>query len=245
MNGCPLYGEDSRWAVNIPKGEEKEKFQTWGQIERRISRGGLDEQQEAELWDSLFLDEDQIAEMLTHVQRTARYDFIYPTFVYTAYTGARRGEIRRSLIDDFDFEAGQIKIRESKRRKNMAQTFRFVPLHPKLREVMEEWFRNHPGGLHTITLPLKMPRRKPRTSFREMTADEAHHHFKQPLRNSKWKVVRGFHVLRHSFGSNLARSGRVPRDVIANWMGHTTEEMMALYQHLFPQDGPDQIRVLK
>ena len=28
----------------------------------------------------------------------------------------------------------------------------------------------------------------------------------------------------------------VPMNVIAKWMGHTTEEMMQLYQHLFPQD---------
>ncbi len=25
-------------------------------------------------------------------------------------------------------------------------------------------------------------------------------------------------------------------NVIAKWMGHTTDEMMRLYQHLFPQD---------
>jgi len=78
-----------------------------------------------------------------------------------------------------------------------------------------------------------------------MTPHEAHHHFKHTLRESKWSVVRGFHVLRHSFGSNLARSGKVPRDTIGKWMGHTTEEMKDLYQHLFPQDGQSQIGVLK
>jgi integrase len=72
-----------------------------------------------------------------------------------------------------------------------------------------------------------------------------HHHFKFTLQDSKWDVVRGFHALRHSFASNLARSGKVPRDTIAKWMGHTTEEMKDLYQHLFPQDGQSQINVLK
>jgi hypothetical protein len=37
----------------------------------------------------------------------------------------------------------------------------------------------------------------------------------------------------------------VPRDTIAKWMGHTTEEMKDHYQHLFPQDGQSQIEVLK
>ena len=51
-------------------------------------------------------------------------------------------------------------------------------------------------------------------------------------------------MLRHSFGSNLVRSGQVSSDVVAKWMGHTTEEMKELYQHLFPQDGVEQINVL-
>jgi integrase len=166
-------------------------------------------------------------------------------FVFTAYTGARRGEIRRSQIEDFDFDAGQVKLRERKRKKEMAESVRFVPLHPKLVKVMRDWFANHPGSSHTITKPLKMPGRKEEMDFSEMTAHESHHHFKFTLEESKWDVVQGFHVLRHSFGSNLARTGKVPRDTIAKWMGHTTEEMKDLYQHLFPQDGQSQIGVLK
>ena len=118
-------------------------------------------------------------------------------------------------------------------------------MHPNLRRVMLDWFDHHPGGQYTITAPLKMRGRKPRKAPRQTTVSQADCHFDKTLEGSKWEVVRGFHVLRHSFGSNLARSGRVPRDVIATWMGHTTEEMIKLYQHLFPQDGPEQISVLK
>ena len=242
---CPLYDAGRRWAVTLPKPAEKEKFQTWEQVRRRIARRGLSPQQEKELWDSLFLDEDQIGELLKYVEEHASYPFIHPMFVFAAYTGARRGEIRRSHIDDFDFESGQVKVRERKRRKDMAESFRFVPLHPKLAEVMQEWFKAHPGGTYTITGPLRMRGRKEKAGFLEMTPHEAQHHFKHTLRESKWKVLRGFHVLRHSFASNLARSGKVPRDTIAKWMGHTTEEMKDLYRHLFPQDGQSQINVLK
>jgi integrase len=242
---CPLYDEGRRWAVTLPKPMEKEKFQTWEQIKRRIARGGSTPQKKKELWDSLFLDEYQIAELLKHVKEHASYPFIYPMFVFAAYTGARRGEIRRSHIDDFDFESGQVTLRERKRKKEMAESVRFVPLHPKLAEVIREWFKIHPGGSYTIAGPLRMRGRKEKTEFVEMTPDEANHHFKFTLEDSKWKVLRGFHVLRHSFGSNLARSGKVPRDTIAKWMGHTTEEMKDHYQHLFPQDGQSQINVLK
>ena len=242
---CPIYDETHRWAVVLPKPKEREKFQTWAQIKRRIVRGGLTRQQKKDLWDSLFLDDEQVKALLKHVKEHARHQFVYPMFVFAAYTGARRGEIRRSHVEDIDFEAGQVKIRERKRRKDLAESFRFVPLHSKLAEVMQEWFAVHPGGPYTIAAPLEMPGRKTLATFMEMTPHSAHHHFKSTLAGSKWKVLRGFHVLRHSFGSNLARSGKVPRDTIAKWMGHTTEQMKDLYQHLFPQDGQSQIEVLK
>ena len=77
-----------------------------------------------------------------------------------------------------------------------------------------------------------------------LTPKQAHYYFEAALRGSKWSVVRGFHVLRHSFGSNLIRSGTVSSDVAAKWMGHTTMEMREFYQHVFPQDGVEQISVL-
>jgi integrase len=237
-NPCPLYDESGKMAVEVAKSAEREKFQTWAQIERRIKRGGVDDKQKAELWASLFLDNDQVIELLKHVKENARHPFIYPMYVFAAYTGARRSEIVRSQIDDFDFEHGTIRIRETKRRKSKSASFRFVDLHPTLAGVMKEWFGVHPGG------PFTSAAKDEAGEFVEVNPDEATHHFKQPLLRSKWKVVRGFHVLRHSFGSNLARAG-VARDRIADWMGHTTEEMKDLYQHLFPQDGASQIAALK
>jgi integrase len=242
---CPLYNEARKWAVRISKPEEKERFQTWSQIEQKLARGGMLPREEKELWGSLFLDETQVVELLKFAEEKARHPFVHPMFAFAAYTGARRGEIRRSQIDDFRFAEGHVMIRERKRRKDMAQTFRFVPLHSKLAKVMKAWFAVHPGGPFTITAPLCMAKRRPRATFSMMTPYEMHHHFKQTLAMSKWKVIKGFHVLRHSFGSNLARSGKVPRDTIAKWMGHSTEEMKDLYQHLFPQDGQSQIESLK
>ena len=221
---CPLYDGRHRWAVKIPKPTENEKFQTWSQIERRG---------DPELWKYLFLDETQVAELLSHVKKKARHDFIYPMFVFTAYTGARRSEVVRSEIKDFDFESGQVRIRERKRRRSKAMTFRMVPIHNRLRDVMKAWFAQHPGGDCTLS-----------NAGKQLTTDSGSYHFSKTLEKSRWDVVKGFHVLRHSFGSNLARSGKVGRDTIAAWMGHTTEEMMTLYQHLFPQDWSDQINAL-
>lgn len=234
---CPIKDpiHPRKWAVKIPKAEQSQIFMTWEEIERRIARGGLAANGEKELWKFLYLDETQVAELLEHVKKTALHPFVYPMFAIAAYTGARRPEICRSVIDDFKFNEGVVLIRERKRQKSMAGTIREVPMRPKLRAIMQEWFKAHPGGQATIAPPLKMPRRKSREQTGALTREEAHHHFKETLAGSKWEVVRGFHVLRHSFGAISTRA-TIPMNVIAKWMGHTTDEMMKLYQHLFPQD---------
>jgi len=242
---CPLLDEGHRWKIQFEKKNARDKFKTWDQVERQINRNGLTDDQVQELWEGLYLDQSQVLELLSHVETQAAHSFIHPMFVFAAYTGARRSEILRSEIEDFDFEDDQITLRERKRRKDRQGSTRLVPLHPKLRNVMEMWFANHPGGTFTIAPPKNMPRRRKAlapTSY--LTPSQADHHFDVTLRDSKWSVIKGFHVLRHSFGSNLIRSGDVSSDVVANWMGHSTMEMRELYQHLFPQDGVEQIKVL-
>jgi hypothetical protein len=49
----------------------------------------------------------------------------------------------------------------------------------------------------------------------------------------KWSVVKGYHVFRHSFASNLAAAG-VDQRTIDGLMGHGTETMARRYRHLFP-----------
>lgn len=234
---CPIKDPNHarKWAVKIPKSEQLQKFMTWEEIERRIARGGLPANGEKELWKFLYLDETQVAELLEHVKKTALHPFIHPMFAIAAYTGARRSEIVRSVIDDFKFKEGIVVIREKKRQKALAGTIREVPMRPQLKEIMQEWFTIHPGGQATIVAPLKMPRRKTRLKSEALTREEAYHHFRETLSNDRWKTVRGFHVLRHSFGAICTRAG-IPMNVIAKWMGHTTDEMMKLYQHLFPED---------
>lgn len=242
---CPLLDEGNRWKIQFEKKNARDKFKTWDQVERQINRNGLTDDQVQELWAGLYLDQSQVLKLLSHVETQAAHSFIHPMFVFAAYTGARKSEILRSEIEDFDFEDNQVTLRERKRRKDRQGSTRLVPLHPKLRNVMKMWFANHPGGTLTIAPPKNMPRRrKALASTSYLTPGQAGHHFNATLKGSKWSVIKGFHVLRHSFGSNLIRSGDVSSDVVANWMGHSTMEMRELYQHLFPQDGVEQIKVL-
>ena len=69
-----------------------------------------------------------------------------------------------------------------------------------------------------------------------LTASQAQHHFRRAVANSKWQVLKGWHLLRHSFCSNCARRG-VPDTIIDAWMGHRGDEQIKKrYRHLFPSD---------
>ena len=101
---------------------------------------------------------------------------------------------------------------------------------------MQDWFAKHPGGQHTICEPVKIIRGKTREVGVPLTRKEAHDHFKRTLAGSKWAKIRGFHVFRHSFASNLAAAG-VDQRIIDEWMGHQTEEMRKRYRHLLPESA--------
>ena len=196
----------------------------------KIERGNLDEVEQKELWDCLFLSRDEIDELLKHVRENALHDFIYPMFVMAAHTGARRSELIRSQLVDFGSDF--VTIREKKRRRGKLSTRR-VPMSPSLATAIKEWEGVHPGGSSTFCLTDIMYSSKTRERAMPITPSEANKHFNRVLLNSKWTVIPGWHCLRHSFCSNCAMKG-IDQRLIDAWVGHTTEEMRKRYRHLFP-----------
>lgn len=241
LNTAWLWGTSSGFidrplpkrGLRLPRGVEKPPFQTWVDIERKIARGGLNEAEKQDLWDCLFLDREQIAELLEYVQQAGRQPFIYPMFVFAAHTGARRSELLRSRIEDIDLEARVVTIREKKRVHGKASV-RTVPLSPLTHIVLTDWLATHPGGQATFCSDLHVRRsRKIRDQYQPLTRDESHDHFQRTLAESKWQVLRGWHIFRHSFISNCASLG-VDQRMIDAWVGHQTDEMRRRYRHLFP-----------
>ncbi len=219
--------------LKYPKTEQKPPFMTREAIEKIVKRGGLTEKQEARLWECLFLSAAEVQEVLAYVEKNADHDFIYPMFVFVAHTGARRSEILRAQIDDFDFQSKTVLIREKKRSHDKSLSYRRVRMSELLASTMQDWFAKHPGGQHAICEPVKIIRGKTREVGVPLTRTEAHDHFKRTLAGSKWSKIRGFHLFRHSFASNLAAAG-VDQRIIDEWMGHQTEEMRKRYRHLLP-----------
>src|SRR6185295_10830631 len=125
-------------------------------------------------------------------------------------------------------------------------TTRHVSLTPFLKKVLRDWLKVHPGGKHLFCQTAEVVRSKKRSKTtghldetkrpstlkgrmatvrrREgrgvlpVTRDEAHDHLKRTLAGSKWEVLRGFHVLRHSFISFLAAAG-VDQRIIDEFVG--------------------------
>jgi integrase len=207
----------------FPKGVTKPPFQTREQIERQIARQKPSAEARAELWHCLFLTLSEVEEFLDYVRDANRPAHVYPMVVFAAHTGARRSEVRRSLVNDFDFVSKTVLIREKKKDHDKVETYRTVPLSPRLEEAMRDWFGKHPGGPNTICTP----------SGRAILDTNATTIMRESVRGSTWAVVPGWHCLRHSFISNCAARG-VDQRLIDHWVGHTTEAMRRRYSHLLP-----------
>jgi integrase len=228
--GEGLVGPFPNKGLKYPKGADKPPFQTWEEIEKQIERGNLSEREQDALWKCLFLSVAETTELINHVKEQAQQPFLHPMVAMAAHTGARRSELIRSELVDFDDET--VVIRERKRSKQK-HTLRRVPLSPVLKQVMQEWFAVHPGGPHTFCMHKVQHSKKNRSAPEAIVRGEANDHLKRALANSKWDKVRGWHVLRHSFISNCARHGTDQR-LIDSFTGHSTEEMRKRYTHLFP-----------
>ena len=116
--------------------------------------------------------------------------------------------------------------RSAKRSESRAgAATRRVPLSTRAIEVLTAWMRDREG------LPFLFSR-----SERVLSPQAAQKGFERAVKNCKWKVMRGWHVLRHSFISALASKG-VDQRLIDDFVGHQTEEQRRRYRHLLSIDA--------
>jgi integrase len=248
--------------LTFPKGDDKPPFKTLDEINRRLNSAKLTPAQRKELCETLYLRPAEIKSFLAIVREHAAYAWIYPLLTVAAYTGARRSELIRLQIADVDFESNTITINEKKRVKGK-RSQRIAPLSPAARAALKDWIRVHPGGETLFahgkqvtrsrkrsattghingpgrpkTVAGRLATIKLRTAVAELgplTPSEIHDHFRRTLRGTPFAIVRGLHVLRHSFISGLAAAG-IDQRIIDDIVGHTSEEMRRRYRHLTPE----------
>jgi len=219
--------------LEYAKGKEKDSFMTWAEIEARVKRTTPGQKETKELWDRLFLSVDHIEEFLDWAtEKKARHPvpFFVPLVTAAAHTGARVSELMRSRLEDWHWEDGTVVLRE-KKRSQKGDTLRRVNLSPRLTATMKAWFsEGHPGGQLAFC-------REPDVRLKGKNLRNVFDRF---IGQAKWKVIRGYHVFRHSFASNLALA-KVDERVVDELMGHQTEEMRKRYRHFFPEQRHDAV----
>ena len=202
--------------LSYPKTEESLPFMTWTEIERRIKAGG----DPAPLWESLYLDASQIADLLAYLKAKNCRPWVYPMLATAAYTGVRRSELIRLKVEDVDLDAKVITIREKKKTRGL-RTTRRVPISDLLYEAIKALM----NGSRTYLFG---------DGHKPLSINHAKLTFRRMFRKSKWSVVRGYHTLRHSFISIMASKG-IDQRIIDDIVGHSTEQQRRRYRHLFPQ----------
>ena len=220
--------------LTLGQDRDREPFRSMAEIERRIGRGGLTDDEIDRSWECLYPTGDELRERLESIKAHATDRFVYPMVAFVSPTGCRRAEMLRSRIDDIDLDDGIVYVRERKRDTSKEFTMRTVDLHPRPRAVLTDWFAAHPGGQHTSC----------RGDAGPLTENMATDHLNRtPKAGEKWRIIPGFHTSRHSFASIPASKG-VDQRLIDALMGHQTEEMKKRHQHLFPKTLKRAVEVL-
>jgi integrase len=116
-----------------------------------------------------------------------------------------------------------------------------IAMTPRLAKALKEWIAIHPGGQRLFIRSCRRPNNQfwAKTDM-SLAAHAVEYLFRRIFKNSKWHVLKGWHVFRHSFCSCCAAKGIDQRKINA-WVGHQTDEMAKRYRHLFPNQQHEDI----
>ena len=213
-----LRGTFPSTGLVYPKTAEKLPFMNWAEVTRRIKQGGDPD----ELWECLYLDAKQIAELLAYVKVKKAPAWVHPMISIAAYTGMRRSELIRARVEDIDLANSVITVREKKRAKGTVTTRR-APISKHLAGILKDHLKSGQNSPYVFGYGKEV--------LSVQTTQKA---FVRVLKDSKWSVLKGWHTLRHSWVSIMASKG-IDQRIIDDCIGHTTEQQRRRYRHLFPQ----------
>jgi len=167
---------------------------------------------------------------IRRVLAVARREGILAEVGLALATGLRLGELIRLEWRDVELDARTLLVRKSK-----SGRFRAVPLNAFAVQLLADQ-REATGDLRHV-FPA---RRTWRGGWRYVDRRRAANWWKRAFRPIQAEVAkftetagtgRAWHLLRHTFASNLAQGG-VSLYQIAEWLGHSSVEMAKRYAHL-------------
>jgi integrase len=137
----------------------------------------------------------------------------------------------RAKPEDVDLAGATITIREKKRVKGQ-RTTRRVPLSSRLLDALTAWQKDRDESTFLFA-----------TTKQVLSRQSVESGFDSAVKGSRWQMLRGWHVLRHSFISALASRG-IDQRIIDDFVGHQTEEQRRRYRHLYPSTRQEAIRAV-
>jgi len=153
----------------------------------------------------------------THRKRHEMYFALFNTLLYT---GGRIHEVLALTPSDFNLATNTVKLPTLKQKKNK-RVFRYIPLHPKLKEVILQYFLVNKIDLKSTDRIFPI---------RESAVTNYMYKMQEKL---------GFkihpHKFRHTFGV-MAIMGHVPLSVLQEWMGHSSIFTTSVYTRIAGMD---------
>jgi hypothetical protein len=148
-----------------------------------------------------------------------------------AYAGLRIGEVEQLQWADVLFDRGELGMFHVRRGGSSGSTkdkdHRFVPIHPRLRPLLE-----------TLSRSSKLV-------FTGITERKMLERIKDLCEQAKLPNPRQYklHSLRHHFAS-LCANHQVAHRKALTWMGHSSSEILDLYYHLSDPDSQGAMKAL-
>jgi integrase len=132
------------------------------------------------------------------------------------FTGARKEELLNLTWDDL--QKGHLRITNIKTQRGYKDKYRWVPVHPKLAEVLArrkaaDITTPFPSQWGPNTLRIKLIALAKRAGIPKLTR---------------------LHDLRHTFASHLVQKG-VSLYIVSKLLGHSSQETTRIYAHLSPE----------
>lgn len=153
-----------------------------------------------------------------------------------AFTGMRAGEFQRLRPEDIDLAGEWVHIRSRPGAETKTRESRKVPVHPRLRAVLEALPRTRRPWLFTAAPSKKFP-----GGDHHINVKRLNEQFTRLVGRLGMPVGRdaGFvvHSLRHFFETFTVNAG-IPQRVIDAWLGHRSDKSMAaVYYRLRDEDS--------
>lgn len=165
------------------------------------------------------LSKGEIEELLVAAEGSGLYEPI----LVALYTGARRGELTQLRSSDVDLDHGVVHFRGE---ITKAGEHGDVPIHPRLRPLLEEKAKTDGALLR-------------RADGEPWPPDEISRRFTSLVRSRLgWNDVT-FHCLRHTFGTQLAASGKLSPFELQRLMRHKSITTSMIYVNLAGQELPN------